>query len=95
MTDRKVKAYKRKFDRDLRHIKVLFMKNKAVMSHQQWVDFIHETKASILENPEAFFSFELPPRKIMIEALELVFDGFFVDQKIRDTQQSKVVKNNK
>lgn len=61
------------------------------MSRQQWINFINETKSAILEEPEAFFSFELPSKKILVAAIELVFEGFFQDQKIRDTQRSRVI----
>lgn len=87
-----VKAYKRKFDRDLRHIKVLFMKKKNAMPREEWVNFIHETKACILENPEEFFNFRLPSKEVVHAAIEQVFEGFFIDQKIRDNQRSRVIK---
>lgn len=87
--DRKVKAYKRKFDRELRHIKVLFMIKKRSLPDQQWINFVFETKAAILENPEEFFCFELPDKKITKAAIEEVFEGFFTDQKIRDTQRRR------
>ena len=87
--DRRVKAYKRKFDRALRHIKVLLLHKKQEMTLEEWENFVSETKMTILKNPGEFFCFELPGRDVTNAAIIQVFEGFAQDQKIRAIQSNQ------
>jgi hypothetical protein len=86
--DKRIKAYKRKFDRALRHIKVLLLSKKEEMKAEEWESFVAETKLTILRNPGEFFCFELPLREITTAAIVQVFEGFAQDQKIRSIQSN-------
>src|SRR5262245_35930437 len=84
--ENKAKAYKRKFDRELRHVKLILMRSKETMPKEQWLQFVHLTKKSIEKHPADFFH-NIPEKKILVAALNLVFDSFLEDQKIRDVQK--------
>jgi hypothetical protein len=87
--DQRVKAYKRKFDRALRHIKVLLLRKKEEMTMEEWEAFVNETKVTILNNPHDFFCFDLPIREVTTAAITQVFEGFAQDQKIRAVQSGQ------
>ena len=84
--ENKVKAYKRKFDRELKHVKLILMKSKENMPREQWLQFVHLTKKSIEKHPADFFH-NIPEKKILVAALNMVFESFLEDQKIRDVQK--------
>lgn len=81
-----INEYKRKFDRELRHIKVIMMGQKRAMPEQDWYRFVLETKKSIMTDPGNYLK-EVPEKTILIPALNRVFRGFLDDQKIRDAQR--------
>jgi hypothetical protein len=81
-----INAYKRKFDRELRDIKVMMMSHKNSMTKHAWIRLVMATKKSIMANPENFFR-NVPEPHILKEALDKVFQGFLDDQKIRDAQR--------
>lgn len=89
--ERSVKEYKRRFDSDLRHIKITLMRKKRSLHYDQWKNLVNETKKTILENPSEFFCRELPSSEIITLAIEKVFEDFFIDQKIRAVQNNKVI----
>jgi hypothetical protein len=84
--ENKIKAYKRKFDRELKHVKLILMQNKDVMPRARWLQFVHLTKKSIEKHPADFFH-DVPEKKILTAALSRVFESFMEDQKIRDVQK--------
>ncbi len=84
--DLSVNTYKRKFDRELRHIKVILMSQKHTMTRHAWIRFVFATKKSIVANPENYFK-SIPDKEIFNKALDKVFQGFLDDQKIRDAQR--------
>lgn len=81
-----VNVYKRKFDRELRHVKVILMAQKNSMTKHAWIRFVFATKKSIMANPENYFK-SIPDQKTFSEAIDKVFQGFLDDQKIRDAQR--------
>ncbi|HEY0742098.1 MAG TPA: hypothetical protein VGD40_11580 [Chryseosolibacter sp.] len=81
-----VNAYKRKFDRELRHVKVILMAQKNAMTKHAWIRFVFATKKSITANPENYFK-SIPDKEIFQQAIDKVFQGFLDDQKIRDAQK--------
>lgn len=87
--ERKIDAYKRKFDRELRHIKLILMNNKTLMPSVKWLQLVYQTKTTITENPQDFFP-DIPEQKILIAAMDKVFQGFLADQKIRDGQKKNL-----
>ena len=87
--DQRIKAYKRKFDRALRHVKVLLVRKKEEMTTEEWEALVMETKLTILKNPEEFFCFDLPIREVTNAAILQVFEGFAQDQKIRAIQSNQ------
>jgi hypothetical protein len=80
-----INGYKRKLDRDLRHVKVILMSHKKSMSKHNWVRLVLATKKSILAEPLSYFS-AVPPAEILKATIDKVFKGFLDDQKIRDAQ---------
>jgi hypothetical protein len=87
--EEKIKIYKRKFDAELRHVKVILLSNKSTMEHHEWIRLVLSVKRSIKANPKDFFCIELPIPEIAMQAIDRVFDGFFEDQRIRKLQQGK------
>ena len=86
MVEEVVKEYKKIYDRELRHIKVMMMSKKSTMPKNVWLNFVASTKQSILNNPHNFVR-SIPDKQTFTEAIELVFHGFLEDQKIRDVQK--------
>jgi len=84
-----IKTLKRRFDRDLRHIKIILTHARHDLSVKEWLSLVQETKESILNYPEDYFCTELPPRSLLAEAIEKVFDGFLEDQRLLALQTSK------
>ena len=77
-----VKIYKRKFDRELRHIKLILANKRHELNINEWLDLVQETKQSIINSPNEFFCMELPSETIFHAALEKVFEGFLADQRL-------------
>ena len=84
-----VKNYKRKCDRDLKHIKNILALERRRSGVIEWLDLVRETKAWILEEPEIFFGNDLPPRQIVCQAVDGVFEGFLEDQRLLANQTDK------
>jgi hypothetical protein len=81
-----INTYKRKFDRELRHVKVILMSQKNAMTKHAWIRLVMATKKSILTSPENYFR-SIPEHEIYRLAIDKVFKGFLDDQKIRDAQR--------
>lgn len=84
--ERNINGYKRKFDRELRHVKLILMNQKRIMSSREWMELITYTKRNIINSPGNFFR-EIPEDKILKAAVEKVFEGFLEDVRIRDSQK--------
>jgi hypothetical protein len=80
------KPFKRKFDAQLRHVKVILMQCRKELPHDQWLDLLGQTKISVTSHPEQFFGTDLPNSEITREAIRQVFDGFLRDIEIRNVQ---------
>jgi hypothetical protein len=87
MTDRKINGYKRKYDRQLRHLKLILMSRKNEIPTEEWIRLVYATKRSVINHPEQYLVGEIPDRNILILSVERVFKGFLEDQKIRDAQK--------
>jgi hypothetical protein len=81
-----IKMHKRKFDSQLRHIKVILVSYRKTMPQQQWLDFFYEVKECIIKYPDHFICSELPNKRITHQIINLVFDGFLRDVHIRQVQ---------
>ena len=84
-----IKTYKKKFDRDLRHIKIVLANERHRMQVKEWLRLVRESKESVLNHPEDFFCMELPPAPLYCAAIEKVFQGFLEDQRLLALQTSK------
>jgi hypothetical protein len=84
-----VKTYKRKLDRELRHIKLILAHQRHHLPAAEWRRLVEETKASILNCPQDFFCIEIPSRNLFSDAIEKVFDGFLEDQRLLSMQSHK------
>jgi hypothetical protein len=82
------KTYKRKFDRELRHVKLILTHERRRMPVTEWLDLVQQIKECISRNPESFFGDELPADSLVQEALDHVFSGFLEDQKLLANQIS-------
>lgn len=81
-----INLYKRKLDRELRHVKVILMRQKSSMVRHEWIRFVMATKRSIQADAENFLR-SVPDPEIRKSAIDRVFQGFLDDQKIRDAQR--------
>jgi hypothetical protein len=84
-----IKTYKKQFDRDLRHIKLILAHERHNMPVKEWLRLVDETKESILNFPEDYFCRELPATPLYRAAIEKVFLGFLEDQRLLALQTSK------
>ena len=85
-SEAKIKSYKKKFDRDLKHVKIILTNERKCLPHKEWLCLVDEIKKSILSCPHDFFCYELPPDSVMTDAIGRVFDGFLEDQRLREIQ---------
>ena len=83
---KKIKSYKRKFDTNLKHIKIILLTYKKSLPHKEWEALVSETKDCILNYPHDFFGPNLPDKFILKLAIAEVFEGFLKDLRIRDVQ---------
>ncbi|HEU5147825.1 MAG TPA: hypothetical protein VFT90_13960 [Chryseosolibacter sp.] len=84
-----IRRYKRRFDRDLRHIKLILTSERITLPVDEWLELVEQTKQSILNTPKEYFGQELPPKSILVAAIELVFTGFLEDQHLRAVQTGR------
>ena len=90
--DASIKTYKKKFDRDLKHIKIILTNERPRMPFTVWMALVAETKQLVLNSPQDFFCGELPSPPTLSVAIEQVFQGFIEDQRIRAVQTSQPFK---
>lgn len=90
VTEQTLNAFKRRYDRQLRHVKVILMLQKEDMPRDGWEQLIESTKQSIISCPQDYLKGELPEHPILVASIERVFEGFRQDQKIRDLQKKRV-----
>ena len=77
-----INAQKRKFDRELRHIKLILAHNRHHLNINEWLELVQQTKHSILNNPGDFFCMALPSGPVFHAAIEKVFECFLQDQRL-------------
>ncbi len=87
--DPTIKTYKKRFDRDLRHIKLILAQERRKLPVKEWLVLVEDTKQSILNCPRDFFCRDVPPEPVFSTALEKVFDAFLEDQRLLALQTSK------
>lgn len=87
-----VKTYKRRFDRELKHIKLILTRERIRLPVDEWLQLVAETRQSILDAPEEYFCEELPAEAVFCTAIEQVFAGFLEDQRIRAVQTGRPFK---
>ena len=87
-----INIYKRQFDRELRHIKIILSHERHHIPVEAWLNLVEATKESILRSPEESFCTDLPPKTVFYAAIEKVFDGFLEDQRLLAQQTSKPFK---
>lgn len=88
MLELRIKTYKRKLDRDLRHIKLILAHERRNMPVAEWLKLVDDTKQSIIDNPQDFLPGGVPPGLLFHAAIEKVFDGFLEDQRLLALQTS-------
>ena len=81
-----LKTCKRKFDKQLRHIKVILAQKRHQLTVKEWLTLVYETRSSILKSPEDFLCGTLPPPKLLSAAIERVFSDFVEDQRLLANQ---------
>lgn len=84
-----VKTYKRRFDKDLKHIKNILAAERRKLSVPEWLELVRTTKECIIDEPESFFGPDLPPQHILHEIINNVFAGFLEDQRLLANQSDK------
>ena len=89
--DKNVKSSKRRFDAQLRHVKVILLNLKKTLPEDQWLTVFHETKKCILNHPADFLGDGLPDMQVTEQAIDKVFDGFLSDMHIRNVQAFRTI----
>lgn len=84
-----VKNYKRKYDRELKHVKIILSQERRRMPVNEWLQFVQKTKDCILSAPDSFFGNELPVQSVLSEAIDKVFECFLEDQRLLANQTPK------
>ena len=84
-----VRTYKRRFDRELKHIKLILTRERLRLPVDEWLTLVEDTRQSILDRPEDYLGTELPPPAILATAIEQVFAGFLEDQRLRAVQTGR------
>lgn len=87
--DSSIKTYKKRFDRDLKHIKIILSQKRREIAVSDWLGLVQETKESILKHPEEYFCSDVPSTSIYFEVIDQVFAGFLEDQRLLALQTSK------
>ena len=83
------KTYKRICDKELKHIKNILALERRRSGVSEWLDLVRETKQWILDEPELFFGDKLPPKHILSQAIDGVFESFLEDQRLLANQTGK------
>lgn len=84
-----VKTYKRKFDRELKHVKVILTHERQRLPVDEWLELVKNSRESILSEPETFFGDDLPANPVLHEAIDKVFESFLEDQRLLANQTEK------
>ena len=82
----RMKSYKRKFDSNLKHVKLILLQYRETLPESQWQILFEETRQCILKHPTHFLTGELPDSKTLTLAVDLVFSGFQRDLHVRKVQ---------
>lgn len=88
MLEPRIKTYKRKLDRDLRHIKLILAHERHNMPVGEWLKLVDDTKQCIIANSHDFLPGGVPPGLLFHTAIQKVFDGFLEDQRLLALQTS-------
>lgn len=86
------KTYKRRFDKELKHVKNILAAERHKLSVPEWLELVRKTKESVLDEPETFFGADLPARPVLCEIIDSVFAGFLEDQRLLANQTDKKFK---
>lgn len=84
-----VRTYKRRFDRELKHIKLILTRERLRLPVDEWLDLVENTRQSILDRPQDYVCGELPPASTLTTVIEQVFAGFLEDQRLRAVQTGR------
>lgn len=84
-----VRTYKRRFDRELKHIKLTLTRERLRLPVNEWLELVENTRQSILSRPQDYICGELPPPTILANVIEQVFAGFLEDQRLRAVQTGR------
>ena len=84
-----VNTYKRQYDRDLKHVKLILMQERRRLAVREWLDLVQRTKDCILDDPTGFFGDTLPGETLFRKAIDKVFEGFLEDQRLVANQTGK------
>ena len=84
-----VRTYKRRFDRELKHIKLMLNQERLRLPVDEWLELVANTQRSIYARPQDYISGELPPAPITARVIEQVFASFLEDQRLRAVQTGR------
>jgi DNA-directed RNA polymerase specialized sigma24 family protein len=84
-----IKIYKRKYDGELKHIKIILSQERRRLPVREWLDLVQETWDCVLEYPEDFFGNDLPPTWLLSMTINKVFEGFLEDQRLVANQTTR------
>jgi hypothetical protein len=73
-----IARFKQKFNYELKPIKDMLLHRKEEMSTDQWMDFVEQTRQSILNNPDQFLEKVLPKKDILELIVNKIFEEFLI-----------------
>jgi hypothetical protein len=74
-----IKIYKRKINSDLAPIKDMLAHKQTTVDKNEWLNFVEQTRISIINHPEQYLEPELPDRKILPVIITGIFEEFIND----------------
>lgn len=74
-----VATWKRKINNQLESIKVMLVHRKGELSNEQWLNFVSQTRESILEHPDQYLDKDLP-KTLVATVVENIFEEFLMHQ---------------
>jgi hypothetical protein len=74
-----IKTYKRKINSDLAPIKDMLVHKQSTVDKNEWLNFVEQTRISIINHPAQYLGPELPDRKMLPAIITGIFEEFIND----------------
>lgn len=74
-----IKTYKRKINSDLSPIKDMLAHKQSTVDKTEWLNFVEQTRISIINHPNQYLGPDLPDRKTLPVIITAIFEEFIND----------------